>query len=85
MATSKTLILEIHFVDRQRQIGGTLADRIGRRPILLGVTVLTLVTAYPVMLWLTHNTSFAHLLVRSCGCPSSSGCTTALRCRSWPS
>ena len=44
-------------------IGGTLADRIGRRPILLGVTVLTLVTAYPVMLWLTHNTSFAHLLV----------------------
>ena len=25
--------------------------------------MLTLVTAYPVMLWLTHNTSFAHLLV----------------------
>jgi metabolite-proton symporter len=44
-------------------IGGTLADRFGRRPILLATTVLTLVTAYPVMLWLTHNTSFAHLLV----------------------
>jgi metabolite-proton symporter len=44
-------------------IGGTLADRIGRRPILLGITVLTLISAYPVMLWLTHNTSFAHLLL----------------------
>ncbi len=44
-------------------IGGTLADRFGRRPILLSTTVLTLVTAYPVMLWLTHNTSFGHLLV----------------------
>jgi metabolite-proton symporter len=44
-------------------IGGTLADRIGRRPILLAVTALTLVSAYPVMLWLTHNTSFVHLLV----------------------
>jgi metabolite-proton symporter len=44
-------------------IGGTLADRIGRRPILLAITALTLVSAYPVMLWLTHNTSFAHLLV----------------------
>ena len=44
-------------------IGGTLADRIGHRPILLGITALTLVSAYPVMLWLTHNTSFAHLLV----------------------
>ena len=44
-------------------IGGTLADRYGRRPILLGTTILTLVTAYPVMLWLTHNTSFGHLLV----------------------
>ena len=44
-------------------IGGSLADRIGRRPILLGMTVLTLISAYPVMLWLTHNTSFAHLLV----------------------
>jgi MFS family permease len=44
-------------------IGGTLADHFGRRPILLGTTVLTLITAYPVMLWLTHNTSFGHLLV----------------------
>jgi MFS family permease len=44
-------------------IGGALADRIGRRPILLAVTVLTLVSAYPVMLWLTHNTSFTHLLL----------------------
>jgi metabolite-proton symporter len=44
-------------------IGGYLSDRIGRRPILLAITVLTLVTAYPVMLWLTHDTSFGHLLL----------------------
>jgi metabolite-proton symporter len=44
-------------------IGGHCADKIGRRPILIGITVLTLVSAYPVMLWLTHNTSFGHLLV----------------------
>jgi metabolite-proton symporter len=44
-------------------IGGYLSDRIGRRPILLAITVLTLVSAYPVMLWLTHDTSFGHLLL----------------------
>jgi metabolite-proton symporter len=44
-------------------IGGLLADRIGRRPILLAITILALVSAYPVMLWLIHNASFTHLLV----------------------
>ncbi|GAB0118323.1 tricarballylate/proton symporter TcuC [Acidisoma sp. 7E03] len=44
-------------------IGGALSDRIGRRPILIAVTIATLVTSYPVMLWLTHNTSFTHLLM----------------------
>jgi len=41
---------------------GALSDRIGRRPLLLTCTVLMLVTAYPVMLWLTAVPSFSRLL-----------------------
>jgi MFS family permease len=44
-------------------IGGALSDRYGRRPLLLATTVLTLVSAYPVMLWLVHSASFGHLLL----------------------
>ncbi len=44
-------------------VGGYLSDLFGRRVLLIGVTVLAIVTAYPVMLWLTHNTSFSHLLL----------------------
>jgi MFS family permease len=41
---------------------GALSDRIGRRPILIGCTVLALLTAYPAMAWLVASPSFAHLL-----------------------
>ena len=41
---------------------GSLSDRVGRRPLLLAFTVLMLVTAYPVMLWLVHDPSFSRLL-----------------------
>jgi MFS transporter, MHS family, citrate/tricarballylate:H+ symporter len=41
---------------------GALSDRIGRRPLLLGCTVLMLLTAYPAMLWLVREPSFARLL-----------------------
>ena len=41
---------------------GALSDRIGRRPLLLTFTTLMLITAYPVMLWLVHEPSFARLL-----------------------
>jgi MFS family permease len=41
---------------------GALSDRIGRRPLLLVFTILMLVTAYPVMLWLVLEPSFARLL-----------------------
>jgi len=44
-------------------IGGALSDRYGRRPLLLASTVLTLISAYPVMLWLVHGASFGHLLL----------------------
>jgi MFS family permease len=41
---------------------GALSDRVGRRPLLLICTTLMLVTAYPVMLWLVREPSFAKLL-----------------------
>ncbi len=44
-------------------VSGALSDRIGRKPILIGTTVLAIVTAYPVMRWLVASPSFSHLLV----------------------
>jgi len=41
---------------------GALSDRIGRKPLLLACTLALLVSAYPVMLWLTAAPSFARLL-----------------------
>jgi MFS family permease len=43
-------------------IMGAISDRIGRRPLLFGCTILMLVTAYPAMLWLVRDPSFARLL-----------------------
>jgi MFS transporter, MHS family, citrate/tricarballylate:H+ symporter len=43
-------------------IMGSLSDRIGRRPLLFGCTMLMLVTAYPAMLWLVKDPSFTRLL-----------------------
>jgi MHS family citrate/tricarballylate:H+ symporter-like MFS transporter len=43
-------------------IMGALSDRIGRRPLLFGCTILMLITAYPAMLWLVREPSFARLL-----------------------
>jgi MFS family permease len=43
-------------------IMGALSDRIGRRPLLFACTILMLITAYPAMLWLVREPSFARLL-----------------------
>ena len=43
-------------------IMGALSDRIGRRPLLFACTLLMLATAYPMMLWLVREPSFARLL-----------------------
>jgi len=43
-------------------IGGTLSDRIGRRPLLLAISLLCLCTAYPAMHWLAAAASFERLL-----------------------
>jgi MFS family permease len=44
-------------------VSGALSDRIGRRPLLIGCTVLAILTAYPVMSWLVAHPSFGHLLL----------------------
>jgi len=44
-------------------IGGALSDRFGRRPLLLLIPCLTLLTAYPAMAWLVSDPSFAKLLI----------------------
>jgi MFS family permease len=41
---------------------GALSDRLGRRPLLVTCTMLMMITAYPVMLWLVRNPSFSRLL-----------------------
>jgi MFS family permease len=44
-------------------LSGALSDRIGRRPILIGCTVVALLTAYPALLWLVSAPSFTRLLL----------------------
>jgi MHS family citrate/tricarballylate:H+ symporter-like MFS transporter len=41
---------------------GSLSDRIGRKPILIGFTLLTIFTAYPVLAWLVADPSFIKML-----------------------
>ncbi len=41
---------------------GAVSDRIGRRPLLILFTLLTLATAYPALAWLVDAPSFARLL-----------------------
>jgi MFS family permease len=41
---------------------GALSDRLGRRPLLILFTLLTLATAYPALEWLIDAPSFARLL-----------------------
>ncbi len=44
-------------------IGGILSDRLGRRPILLLIPALALLTAYPTMVWLVNGPTFSRLLI----------------------
>ena len=44
-------------------IGGAISDRIGRRPMLLAMPILCLLTGYPVMAWLVENPTLLKLLV----------------------
>jgi len=42
---------------------GALSDRIGRKPILVTFTVLTLLTVYPALAWLVAAPSFQRMLL----------------------
>jgi MFS family permease len=42
---------------------GAVSDRVGRRPLLIAGSVLSLITAYPALLWLVSAPSFARLLM----------------------
>ncbi|HET7055206.1 MAG TPA: MFS transporter [Thermomicrobiales bacterium] len=42
---------------------GALSDKIGRRPLLIGCTLVALATAYPSLSWLVADPSFARLLI----------------------
>ena len=44
-------------------LGGALSDRIGRRPVLIAMTLLTLATAYPALDYLVNAPSFLHQLL----------------------
>ena len=44
-------------------VAGALSDRIGRRPLLIGCTILAVITAYPAMSWLASAPSFERLLL----------------------
>jgi MFS transporter, MHS family, citrate/tricarballylate:H+ symporter len=43
-------------------IGGAVSDRMGRKPVLLTIATLALVTAYPALRWLVADPSFINLL-----------------------
>ncbi|VIO69972.1 Proline/betaine transporter [Bradyrhizobium ivorense] len=43
-------------------IGGAVSDRIGRKPVLLAIAGLALITAYPALSWLVSAPSFGKLL-----------------------
>ena len=42
---------------------GALSDRVGRKPILLAFSALTLLTTYPALAWLVSPSSFVNMLI----------------------
>src|SRR6201997_4173247 len=43
-------------------VGGAISDRIGRKPVLLTIATLSLLTAYPALHWLGENPASGQLL-----------------------
>jgi MHS family citrate/tricarballylate:H+ symporter-like MFS transporter len=43
-------------------VGGAISDRIGRKPVLLTIACLSLVTAYPALHWLVAAPTFGKML-----------------------
>ncbi|WP_321909600.1 MFS transporter [Paraburkholderia sp. J11-2] len=66
LSTADTLIVTL-FVGISNfawlPIGGALSDRIGRKPILLTISTLAILTAYPALSWLAVAPSFGRMLI----------------------
>jgi MHS family citrate/tricarballylate:H+ symporter-like MFS transporter len=43
-------------------VGGAVSDRIGRKPVLLSIAILSLLTAYPALHWLIVAPTFGKML-----------------------
>ena len=43
-------------------VGGAVSDRIGRKPVLLTISILSFVTAYPALHWLISDPTFGKML-----------------------
>ena len=43
-------------------VGGALSDHFGRKPLLVAMTVLTVISAYPALSYLAQAPSFGHML-----------------------
>ncbi|WP_176508548.1 MFS transporter [Pseudomonas urethralis] len=43
-------------------IGGALSDRLGRKPLLLAMSLMTLISAYPALTYLAQAPTFGHML-----------------------
>lgn len=66
LSTSESLIATIavgisNFV--LLPIGGILSDKLGRRPMLMAMSILILVASYPLLSWLTANISLMNMLI----------------------
>jgi MFS transporter, MHS family, citrate/tricarballylate:H+ symporter len=44
-------------------VGGAISDKVGRRPMLILISVAAIVTSYPAMLWLVSAPSTVRLLI----------------------
>jgi MFS transporter, MHS family, citrate/tricarballylate:H+ symporter len=65
LSTSDTLLVTLlvavtNFI--WNPVGGAISDRIGRKPVLVTIACLSLVTAYPALSWLAAAPSFGKLL-----------------------
>lgn len=47
-------------------VGGAISDKIGRKPVLVAMTVLSILTPYFALSWLAGNISFGHLVIVLC-------------------
>jgi MHS family citrate/tricarballylate:H+ symporter-like MFS transporter len=43
-------------------VGGALSDRVGRKPVLIAISLLAILTAYPALSWLASAPGFGRML-----------------------